>query len=89
MPHLIKFLVSGSHYVITSPPRVRLVSEMFNSWWGEVLNRMPLFITSKSQKEAMPIIPHDDLTLKLLPKAKVAIEKRKQTKPLAFVSLKK
>ena len=50
---------------------------------------MPLFITSKSQKEVVLIIPHDDLTLKLLPKAKVATEKRKQTKPPASVSLKK
>lgn len=54
-----------------------------------MLERMPLFIASKSQKEAVPIIFHGDLTLKLLPKAKVVTEKRKQAKPPTSVSLKR
>ena len=80
--NLIKILVSSPEIPFNSPTRTRLPSPRFKSWWSDIREHVRNFGESGAQQvDVLPIF-QDDLTLKLLPKAKPSVTKRKRVKLL-------
>ena len=76
--NLIKILVLSPKISFTSPTRTRLPSPRFKLWWSDIREHVRNFRESGAQRVDVPPIFQGDLTLKLLPKAKPSVTKRKK-----------